>query len=67
MKGKDLDTAVTEFNTAVYNYFKENFWNCEKLYRSGLVDWTFQSHNQKPNQNNLKETQTISIYCFYSP
>ena len=49
MKGKDLDTAVTEFNTAVYNYFKENFLDCEKLYRSGLVNSTFQSHDQKPN------------------
>ena len=49
MKGKDLDTAVTEFNTAVYNYFKEKFLDCEKLYRSGLVNSTFQSHDQKPN------------------
>ena len=48
MKGKDLATAVTEFDTAVHNYFKENFFNCEKLYRSGLVNWTSQSHDQKP-------------------
>ena len=33
MKGKDLDTAVTEFNTTVYNYFIDNFLNCGKLYR----------------------------------
>ena len=37
MKGKDLDTAVTEFNTTVYNYFIDNFLNCGKLYRPGLV------------------------------
>ena len=49
MKGKYLDTAVTEFNTAVYNYFNKNFLNCEKLYRSELVNWTFQSPDQKPN------------------
>ena len=37
MKGKDLDTAVTEFNTKVYNYFIDNSLNCGKLYRPGLV------------------------------
>ena len=37
MKGKDLDTAVTEFNTTVYNYLIDNFLNCGKLYRPGLV------------------------------
>ena len=39
MKDKDLDKAVTEFNTQVYNYFKDNFLNCGKLYRPGLVTW----------------------------
>ena len=41
MKGKDLDTAVTEFDIAVYNYFKENFFNCEKLI--GLLKATIKS------------------------
>ena len=54
MKGKDLDKAVTEFNTTVYNYFKDNFLNCGKLYRPGLVTWFLKKLRSKTELKQLK-------------